>query len=363
MTNEKPETVNNTLLSRSMAKLTPLRVISLFLACEWIFIVAFHFPYAKDQSSPDKRLQKTIDFYDQAYQPAATDSETISKELTPYERVAKAAAEAYRVEDQVKDFAERYNLKAKRVLEVGAGRGYLQDVVPDYTALDISPSARRYFHKPFVRASATAMPFKDREFDAIWTIWVLEHVPGPEDALLEMRRVLKDGAVLFLAPAWNCTPWAADGYEVRPYEDFGWGGKLIKTSLVLRRSPAFIGAYTYPIRAMRYAGWRMTGSPMPLRYRRLIPNYAKYWQPDSDAVNSIDGYEAYLWFRSRGDECLNCDGDLAELKGYPKWPLIIRSRLKPATSMRHWSGASQALRSGRQRIIAAIGSPSPRSNR
>ena len=61
--------------------------------------------------------------------------------------------------------------------------------------------------------------------------------------------------------------------------------------------------------------------PTKLRYRRLTPNYEKYWMPDSDAVNSIDRYEAMLWFRSRGDECLNCDD--AALSIAPK-PLIIR---------------------------------------
>ena len=57
-----------------------------------------------------------------------------------------------------------------------------------------------------------------------------------------------------------------------------------------------------------------------LRYRRLTPNYEKYWVPDSDAVNSIDRHEAKLWFMSRGDECLNCEDALLDSSG----PLIIR---------------------------------------
>jgi len=63
-----------------------------------------------------------------------------------------------------------------------------------------------------------------------------------------------------------------------------------------------------------------------LRYRRLIPNYEKYWVPDSDAVNSIDSHEAMLWFRSRGDECLNCAGASVFMESVP---LIIRVH-KPA---------------------------------
>ena len=56
--------------------------------------------------------------------------------------------------------------------------------------------------------------------------------------------------------------------------------------------------------------------------------------PDSDAVNSIDMYEAYLWFRSRGDECLNCPAG-SELIRTGSMPLVIRVKpqLRPATEV------------------------------
>jgi len=53
------------------------------------------------------------------------------------------------------------------------------------------------------------------------------------------------------------------------------------------------------------------------------PKHVKYWIADSDAVNSIDSYEAMLWFLSRGDECLNCS--LFNFGG----PLIIRVHKSP----------------------------------
>ena len=52
----------------------------------------------------------------------------------------------------------------------------------NYTGLDISPSVARFYHKKFVLGSATAMPFPDNSFDGIWSIWVFEHVPNPEQA-------------------------------------------------------------------------------------------------------------------------------------------------------------------------------------
>jgi hypothetical protein len=131
-----------------------------------------------------------------------------------------------------------------------------------------------------------------------------------------------------LLPEWNCAPWLADGYEVRPYSDFGVGGKLIKASIPLRTATLFNFATYLPIRAARTAAARL--GPTRLHYRRLQPNYEKYWMPDSDAVSSIDSHEALLWFLSRGDECLNCTGSLLHFP-FSATPLIIRVH-KPAGS-------------------------------
>jgi SAM-dependent methyltransferase len=189
----------------------------------------------------------------------------------------------------------------------------------NYTGLDISPTVARFYHKKFVIGSATAMPFPDDSFDGLWSIWVFEHVPNPEQALREARRVTRDNGVLLLLPTWNCKPWAAEGYEVRPYSDFDLLGKIVKASIPLRSSPPFLAMRFIPNRIVRDVVARFR--PTRLRYRRLNPNYEKYWVADSDAVNSIDVHEAMLWFRSRGDECLNCS-DATVLMG--SMPLIIR---------------------------------------
>ena len=129
----------------------------------------------------------------------------------------------------------------------------------------------------------------------------------------------RDKGVLFLMPEWNCTSWAAEGYAVRPFSDFDLFGKIVKASILLRAAPPFAMMTLIPNRIVRdrVARW----GPTRLHYRRLNPNYEKYWVADSDAVNSIDVHEAWLWFRSRGDECLNCDGAGVFM---PSMPLIIR---------------------------------------
>jgi SAM-dependent methyltransferase len=278
------------------------KVLLTFYAPLLLVLTLIHFPYDTDSSGASRPRRRTANkFYDAAYKPKDQEHRGID-----YEQAARKAAIDSDVEGVMRAFVKRYGLSGKRVLEVGSGRGHLQDIVQDYTGLDIADSVANRYHKPFVNASATAMPFPDNSFDAIWTIWVLEHVPEPEAALREMRRVLKPGGILFLAPTWNCDTWQADGFDVRPYTDFNWRGKLVKASMPVRNSPYFRSLYMIPIRGLRRLHYRLRGGSTALRFRRLEPNYEVYWEPDSDAAVSIDQHEAYLWFSSRGDECLNC---------------------------------------------------------
>lgn len=284
-----------------------------------LVLAIIQFPYDIDVPLTNHELETARNYYTEAYRKPAVEGSLRSDYETEYLRVAKVAADASHIEERVSAFVRRFNLSDRPVLEVGSGRGYLQDVAKNYTGLDISPNVARFYHKRFVLGSATALPFPDDSFDAIWSIWVFEHVPNPEQAFREARRVTRDKGLLFLLPAWNCTPWAADGYDVRPYSDFGLWGKLIKATIPLRSSQAFKAMTLLPIRSARTLVARY--GPTRLRYRRLTPNYDKYWVPDSDAINSIDSHEGLLWFLSRGDECLNCD-DAPLLMG--SQPLIIR---------------------------------------
>ena len=60
-----------------------------------------------------------------------------------------------------------------------------------------------------------------------------------------------------------------------------------------------------PRRVRRLLRWALLRRPTTFTYRELQPNYKHYWLSDSDAVNSMDPYEAILWFVSRGDACLS----------------------------------------------------------
>ena len=202
-------------------------------------------------------------------------------------------------------FVEQYHLENSPVLEVGCGRGAFQDLVTRYVGVDLSERVARYLHKPFFCAGATALPFHDNSFEAVWSIHVLEHVPDPESALLEMRRVLKPGGLLFLSPAWYCRPWAAQGYAVRPYSDFDLKGKAVKASIPLRNSLIFRAGYVIPRRLGRLILACLGARQADLKYKELSPNFEIFWTDDADAVNSLDPFDVIAWFSLRGDQCLN----------------------------------------------------------
>jgi SAM-dependent methyltransferase len=99
----------------------------------------------------------------------------------------------------------------RRALEVGAGTGYFtlnllrKGTIESATATDISAgmlerlaaTARRLdLEVETVRADAEQLPFEDGTFDLVLGHAVLHHLPSPEAALGEFRRVLVPGGTL-----------------------------------------------------------------------------------------------------------------------------------------------------------------------
>jgi SAM-dependent methyltransferase len=222
-----------------------------------------------------------------------------------YSVTGRAVGEGHPSYDVIADFIDRFSLTEAHCLEVGCGRGALSDIVKRYVGVDLSEVAGRALRKHFVVASATELPFADGAFDAAWTITTLEHVSEPEKALRELRRVVRDGGLLYVAPAWFCRTWAAEGCAVRPYRDLGWRGKIVKASIPLRDQVAFRLPAVLARRIIRLVRYRQHQVPTPFRFRPVRPSYDVVWTSDSDAVASMDPFEAILWFTSRGDECLS----------------------------------------------------------
>jgi SAM-dependent methyltransferase len=206
---------------------------------------------------------------------------------------------------QLQEFVQHYSLVKSKALEVGSGRGAFQDLVEDYTGLDISPSVERCYQKPFFVGSAESLPFDDNSFDVVWSITVLEHIPNPEKALTEMRRVLRPGGLLYLHPAWHCRPWICEGIPVRQYSDLSLRQKWVKLTLPIRDSLLLRAARALPLRLWHLLTYPLSKQPLKLRYKPLKADYETFWMVDSDACCALDPLDVIQWFQSRGDTVLS----------------------------------------------------------
>jgi SAM-dependent methyltransferase len=91
------------------------------------------------------------------------------------------------------------------VLDVGCGSGWLTYLLArrgfEATGIDLGPTA---FEPPplpnlhFRQGSALHIPFADAAFDVVMANTMLEHTDRPREVLLEMKRVLKPGGLLFI---------------------------------------------------------------------------------------------------------------------------------------------------------------------
>jgi len=85
-----------------------------------------------------------------------------------------------------------------RTLEIGAGPGFLKAYHSNHIAVDVCPSSALD-----VCADVHGLPFPDASFQNIVGVDVIHHLSRPQDALIEMTRVLKPDGVISLIEPWT----------------------------------------------------------------------------------------------------------------------------------------------------------------
>jgi SAM-dependent methyltransferase len=203
-------------------------------------------------------------------------------------------------------FIEKNNLHNKKCLEIGSSKGLFQDLVNDYTGIDVGENLKQHYQKKYIAVkSGEKYPFEDQCFDAIWSWAVHEHIVDLDESLTELVRVLKIGGVVLFSPAWQCRSWAAQGYTVRPYSDFNLIGKFIKVTIPIRNSIIWRSLSVFPKRILRHFYFIAGFKPAKIHYNKLEANYEHYWVTDGDACNHIDPHDAILWFETHGFKCIS----------------------------------------------------------
>ena len=111
------------------------------------------------------------------------------------------------------------DLKDCAILEIGTGAGYiaheLSKKAGSVASVDIVDDRKEMNGYTYSVVDDEELPFDDQSFDIVITNHVLEHVPDQERHLSEMRRVLRDGGLVYLASPnkW----WLTDPHYKLPF--------------------------------------------------------------------------------------------------------------------------------------------------
>jgi SAM-dependent methyltransferase len=160
----------------------------------------------------------------------------------------------------------RHFTGVRRVLDVGAGTGWMAAHFDDYTGVDGSQDAvdeaQAAGRNVLLADLREALPFPDATFDGVIAKDVLEHLPDPGAVVREIRRVLVPGGVVFASsPDAQRSVW--DDYtHVRPFTRRGFRKLFTDQGLTVEQS----GFETIVPGSSIVSGWtRAKRRPLPLR--------------------------------------------------------------------------------------------------
>lgn len=85
------------------------------------------------------------------------------------------------------------------VLDVGCGIGRVAAAVDGHLDwMGVDASSRQLAdcsRRPVIRADAVRLPLADSSVDAVTMLWMLYHLDGPRDAVVEAKRLLRRGGL------------------------------------------------------------------------------------------------------------------------------------------------------------------------
>ena len=142
---------------------------------------------------------------------------------------------------------QRHDVPGVRVLDAGAGEAIYRKRFRHarYVALDFGLGEAEWDYSALdVLGDLMAVPLRDGSFDLVMSISVLEHMPDPVGALVELARVLRPGGLLYLATD-QCMPQHQKPYDFFRYTSFGLRHILAKADLEPEEIVPMGGVYSH----------------------------------------------------------------------------------------------------------------------
>lgn len=193
---------------------------------------------------------------------------------------------------------------AQTVLNVGAGTGSYEPIDRDVTAVE--PSAEMIAKRPTtaakaIQASAGALPFADKSFDASMAVLTIHHWPDKPAGLAEMRRVTR-GPIVLLTFDPAARPWltdylpqlaALDEANMPKLSDYAdWLGEVQMTNVLIPHdcSDGFLYAY-----------WRRPAAYLDARLRSGSSSFWAIEGARTGLEKLAQDLESGEWERRYGD--------------------------------------------------------------
>lgn len=201
----------------------------------------------------------------------------------------------------IKDETKKLKIKAgSRVLDAGCGTGllsrYVQDAYPntivdafDYSELRVAEAKKRIkgtnYKINFFQDNIQQMSVASETYDVIVSRYVIEHLPNPKAAIVEMARLLRPGGMLYIIDL--------DGIFINLHSENKRFNFLLDKIKAGFKSDLYIG--------------------------RKLPSYfheAGLTEIDYDVTAvQFKGQDAELEYTNNRQRCINCHEEFAKILG------------------------------------------------
>lgn len=188
-----------------------------------------------------------------------------------------------------------------RLLDVGAGSSPYEELimengnVSDYIKLDFAISDYHQGHQLDLTWDGKTIPLDSASIDTVFMTEVLEHVHKPGEMLLEIRRVLKQGGILFLTVPFTW-PMHELPYDYHRFTPIALEAYLIEAGFDVKRIQ-LLGGWDHSL-ASQIGLW-LTNSNMGERRRQIAkllawPVYSYLMRKGASEVTAIKNHQMYI---------------------------------------------------------------------